>query len=70
MTKALRRKAVVIHLSRPLAHIFRFAVVGSLTRRGGVIRHASGGATTGGLQVARVGDKVVYADGVQRMRPA
>ncbi|MDV0579405.1 PAAR domain-containing protein [Citrobacter braakii] len=50
-------------LSRPLAHIFRFAVVGSLTRRGGVIRHASGGATTGGLQVARVGDKVVYADG-------
>ncbi|MEI6983937.1 PAAR domain-containing protein, partial [Klebsiella pneumoniae] len=51
------------HLSRPLAHIFRFAVVGSLTRRGGVIRHASGGATTGGLQVARVGDKVVYADG-------
>lgn len=51
------------HLSRPLAHIFRFAVIGSLTRRGGVIRHASGGATTGGLQVARVGDKVVYADG-------
>ncbi len=45
------------HLSRPLAHIFRFAVVGSLTRRGGVIRYASGGATTGGLQVARVGDK-------------
>lgn len=45
------------HLSRPLAYIFRFAVVGSLTRRGGVIRHASGGATTGGLQVARVGDK-------------
>ncbi|WP_224994762.1 PAAR domain-containing protein [Klebsiella pneumoniae] len=44
-------------------HRFRFAVVGSLTRRGGVIRHASGGATTGGLQVARVGDKVVYADG-------
>lgn len=46
------------YLSRPLAHIFRFAVVGSLTRRGGVIRHASGR-----LQVARVGDKVVYADG-------
>ncbi|WP_343437098.1 PAAR domain-containing protein [Enterobacter roggenkampii] len=51
------------YLSRPLAHIFRFAVVGSLTRRGGVIRHASGSATTGGLQVARVGDKVVYSDG-------
>jgi len=51
------------HLCRPLAHIFRFAVVGSLTRRGGVIRHASGGATTGGLQLARVGDKVIYADG-------
>jgi len=51
------------YLSRPLAHIFRFAVVGSLTRCGGVIRHASGGATTGGLQIARVGDKVVYADG-------
>ncbi|HAT1620188.1 TPA: PAAR domain-containing protein [Raoultella planticola] len=51
------------YLNRPLAHIFRFAVVGSLTRRVGVIRHASGGATTGGLQIARVGDKVVYADG-------
>lgn len=51
------------YLSRPLAHFFRLAVVGSLTRRDGVIRHASGGATTGGLQVARVGDKVVYADG-------
>lgn len=51
------------YLSTPLAHIFRFAVVNSLTRRGGVICHASGGATTGGLQVARVGDKVVYADG-------
>ncbi len=46
------RKLKKQHLSRPLAHIFRFAVVGSLTRRGGVIRHASGGATTGGLQVA------------------
>jgi len=51
------------HSSCPLAYIFRFAVVGSLTRRGGVVRHASGDATTGGLQVARVGDKVVYADG-------
>jgi len=51
------------YLSTPLAYIFRFAVVGSLTRRGGVIRHASGGATTGGYRVARVGDKVVYADG-------
>lgn len=51
-----------LHLSRPLAYIFRFAVVGSLTRRCGVIRHASGIATTGGLQVARIGDKVVYAD--------
>ncbi len=50
------------YLSRPLAHIFRLAVAGSLTRRGGIIRHASGGVTTGGLQVARVGDKVVYAD--------
>lgn len=47
-------------LSRPLAHIFRYAVVGSLTRRGGVIHHASSGATTGGY---RVGDKVIYADG-------
>ncbi|ENU3990357.1 TPA: hypothetical protein ACG1QI_004631, partial [Enterobacter kobei] len=51
------------HLSRPLAHIFRYAVVGSLTRRGGVIRHASSGATTGGSRVVRVSDKVVYADG-------
>ncbi|HEO9144368.1 TPA: PAAR domain-containing protein [Enterobacter asburiae] len=51
------------YLSRPLAHIFRFAVVGSVTGCGGVIRHASGGATTGRLQISRVGDKVVYADG-------
>lgn len=51
------------YLSPPLAHVFRFGVVGSLTRRGGVIRHASGCATTGGLQVARMGDKVVYGGG-------
>jgi uncharacterized Zn-binding protein involved in type VI secretion len=50
-------------LSRPLAHIVRYAVVGSMTRRGGVIRHVSSCATTGEYRVARVGDKVVYADG-------
>jgi uncharacterized Zn-binding protein involved in type VI secretion len=50
-------------LSRPLAHIFRYAVVWSLTRLGVVLRHGACGATTGGLQHARVGDKVVYADG-------
>lgn len=49
--------------NRPLAYIFRLAVVGSLTRNGGVIRHASGGSTAGGYQIARVGDKVLYADG-------
>jgi uncharacterized Zn-binding protein involved in type VI secretion len=49
--------------SRPLAYFFRFAVVGSLTRNGGVIRHVSGGSTAGGYQIARVGDKAVYADG-------
>jgi uncharacterized Zn-binding protein involved in type VI secretion len=49
--------------SRPLAYTFRIAVVGSLTRNGGVIRQASGGSTAGGYQVARVGDKAVYADG-------
>lgn len=46
-----------------LTHMFRFAVVGSLTRNGGVIRHASGNSTVGGYKMARVGDKVVYADG-------
>jgi uncharacterized Zn-binding protein involved in type VI secretion len=46
-----------------LTHMFRFAVVGSLTRNGGVIQHASGNSTAGGYQMARVGDKVVYADG-------
>lgn len=50
-------------VSRPLAYIFRVATVGSLTRNGGMIRHASGGSTAGGYQVARVGDKVMYSDG-------
>ncbi|AYN28650.1 hypothetical protein D8682_17710 [Buttiauxella sp. 3AFRM03] len=50
-------------VSRPLAYIFRFATAGSLSRNGGEIRHASGGSTAGGYQVARVGDKVMYADG-------
>ncbi|ADF62679.1 MULTISPECIES: PAAR domain-containing protein [Enterobacter cloacae complex] len=50
-------------VSRPLASIFRFAVVGSITRNGGVIRNASAGSPTGGYKMARVGDRVVYADG-------
>ncbi|AMG59178.1 PAAR domain-containing protein [Pantoea vagans] len=50
-------------VSRPLIYIFRFAVVGSVTRNGGVIRNATAGSTTGGYKMARVGDKVVYADG-------
>ncbi|WP_320701716.1 PAAR domain-containing protein [Enterobacter cloacae] len=50
-------------VSRPLASIFRFAVVGSITRNGGVIRNASAGSPTGGYKMARVGDKVVYTDG-------
>jgi len=50
-------------VSRPVTQIFRFAVVGSVTRNGGVIRNASGGSTAGGYKMARVGDKVVYADG-------
>ena len=49
--------------ARALVHMFRFAVEGSLSRNGGVIRHASGNSTTGGYKIARVGDKVVYADG-------
>lgn len=49
--------------TRALTRLFRFAVVGSLTRNGGVIRHASGNSTAGGYKMARVGDKVVYADG-------
>lgn len=52
-------------VSRPLAYIFRFAVVGSITRNGGVIRNASAGSTTGGYKMARVGDKVVYTDGTE-----
>ena len=51
------------HTRRPLAYIFRIAVVGSLTRHGGVVRYASGRSTAGGYQVARVGDKARYADG-------
>lgn len=50
-------------VSRPVTYIFRFAVVGSITRNGGVIRNASGGSMAGGYRMARVGDKVVYADG-------
>ncbi|HFP9405383.1 PAAR motif-containing protein [Raoultella planticola] len=46
-----------------IAYIFRFAVVGSLTRNGGIIRHVSGTSTAGGYRMARVGDKVVYANG-------
>lgn len=47
----------------PVKLIFRIATVGSLTRNGGVLRKASGKNTAGGFQVARVGDKIVYADG-------
>ncbi|WP_312948520.1 PAAR domain-containing protein [Superficieibacter sp.] len=50
-------------LSRTLAHIFRYVVVRSLTRRGGVIRDASSGATTGGYRVARVGEKARVVQG-------
>ncbi|RKQ40782.1 PAAR domain-containing protein [Enterobacter sp. R1(2018)] len=50
-------------VSRPVNYIFRFAVVGSVTHNGRVIRNASGGSTAGGYKMARVGDKVVYADG-------
>lgn len=51
------------HVTRPITHIFRFAVIGSVTRNGGVIINASGSSTTGGYKIARVGDNVVYADG-------
>lgn len=47
----------------PVKYMFRIATVGSLTRNGGVLQKASGKSTVGGFQVARVGDKVVYADG-------
>ena len=50
-------------VARPLTYIFRLAVVGSLTRNGGIIQNASGAATADGYLIARVGDKVVYADG-------
>ncbi|MFW0698751.1 PAAR domain-containing protein [Pantoea sp. R13S299] len=50
-------------VSRPLIYIFRFAVAGSLTLNGGVLRNASGSSTAGGYKMARVGDKAVYADG-------
>ncbi|MFQ3465762.1 PAAR domain-containing protein [Enterobacter bugandensis] len=49
------------HVSRPVTYIFRFTVVGIVTRNGGVTRNASGGSTDGGERMARVGDKVVYA---------
>lgn len=51
------------HVSRPVTYIFRFTVVGIVTRNGGVTRNASGGSTDGGERMARVGDKVVYAEG-------
>lgn len=41
----------------PVKLIFRIATVGSLSRNGGIIQKVSGNST------ARVGDKVVYADG-------
>lgn len=47
----------------PVKLMFRIATVGSLTRSGGILQKASGESTAGGLQVARVGDKVVYPDG-------
>lgn len=47
----------------PVKLIFRIATFASLTRNGGVLPKASGNSTAGGLQVARVGDKVVYANG-------
>jgi len=50
-------------VSRPLTYIFRFAVVGNVTRNGRKLRNASGGSTDGGYKMARFGDKVVYADG-------
>lgn len=49
----------------PVTHMFRIATVGSLTRNGGILQKASGRSTAGGLQVARVGDRVVYADGIE-----
>ena len=53
------------HVSHPLAYIFRIAVMGNITRSGGVIRNASADSTTGGYKITRVGDNVVYADGSQ-----
>lgn len=50
-------------LQRPVLHIFRGAIAGSLTRHGGVIRETSGKSTLGGHYAARGGDKVVYPDG-------
>ncbi|WP_312073344.1 PAAR domain-containing protein [Atlantibacter sp.] len=47
----------------PVKLIFRIATVGSLSRNGGIIQKVSGNSTAGALQIARVGDKVVYADG-------
>ena len=51
------------HVSRQITYIFRFAVVGSVTRDGGMLCNVSGGGTAGSYRIARVGDKVVYADG-------
>jgi len=47
----------------PVKLIFRITTVGNLTRNGGVLQKASGKRTGGGFQIARVADKVVYADG-------
>lgn len=47
----------------PVKLMFRIATIGSLTCNGSVHQKASGKSTDGGFQVARVGDKVVDADG-------
>ena len=47
----------------PVKLIFRITTVGNLTRNGGILQKASGKCTGGGFQIARVADKVVYADG-------
>ncbi|HAT1609014.1 TPA: PAAR domain-containing protein [Raoultella planticola] len=49
--------------TRPVKYMFRITTVRSLTRNGGVLQKASGKRTAVGFQVARAGDKVVYADG-------
>ncbi|WP_449553930.1 PAAR domain-containing protein [Lelliottia amnigena] len=50
-------------VTRPAKYMFKVATVGSRTRNGGILQKSSEKSSAVGLQVERVGDKVMYSDG-------